>query len=168
MTSLALPINLTLSWREATELDQPFLRQLHDLNRPEFAPLPDSVRQPLLDMQYRARTQGYMAQYPQAHTVILLDGQAAVGQMLLDEQAEHLTLVDVAVLPGKQGQGIGTAALKQVQAHAGQRCILLQVVPNTPAERLYRRLGFEVTAQNESRLQMTWTPAPPASPPEEP
>lgn len=153
-----------LVWRRATEQDTAFLRELHDLNRPEFSSLPDPLRQSLLDMQYRAREAGYCAQYPQAKRQVLLWQGQAVGQMLLAEDRLAVILVDFAVLPACQGQGRGSAALRLLQAYAGARPIYLQVAQHSPALRLYTRLGFQATEHDDLNIQMTWqAPAGPAS-----
>lgn len=148
----------TVTWRDATAADRAFLRQLHDLNRLEFAALPDTVRAPLLDMQYRARERGYAAQYPHAHRMILISAADAVGQMLLAQEDTRVLLVDFAVLPAWQGMGVGKGALRLLQRHAAPRPVHLHVAAGSPAERLYARLGFRATGADAMNVHMEWRP----------
>lgn len=145
-----------VSWRLTHESDAPFLRELHDLNRPEFQFLPPEVRLPVLAMQYSARQQGHLARYSTAKGRILLLDSLPFGQMLLWEDRKQVHLVDFAVLPQFQGQGLGAAALRLLQGYAAPRAVGLQVAVGSPAQRLYTRLGFGSTGHDEMNVQMQW------------
>lgn len=65
-------------------------------------------------------------------------------------------LAHLAVAPAWQGQGIGQALIGHLLAQArvlGRQQIVLDVATSNPAaERLYARLGFNVTGERSSRL----------------
>lgn len=65
-------------------------------------------------------------------------------------------LAHLAVAPAWRGQGIGKALIGHLLAQAsalGRQQVVLDVAASNPAaERLYARLGFEVTGERSSRL----------------
>lgn len=136
--------------------DQPFLLALFCASRPDLAGLPE----PLLQMQFRAQTLSYGAQFPGMIDRIVLLQERAVGRLRTAELPEALRLVDIALLPEVRGNGLGTQLLQALQTRARElgHPIRLSVDPRNPAQHLYRRLGFVVTADEGTRLEMIWTP----------
>ncbi|MCZ8522145.1 MULTISPECIES: GNAT family N-acetyltransferase [Paenibacillus] len=68
---------------------------------------------------------------------------AQPGYGFVDEQTPELS---VGVLPGLEGQGIGSLLLRHLiaeAAKAGYPALSLSVAPGNAALRLYERLGFE-------------------------
>jgi ribosomal protein S18 acetylase RimI-like enzyme len=113
-----------------------------------------------LRMQFNAQCQHYHRHYPQAGwQVIEVAGQTAGRLVSDDSSAQTLLLMDIALLPGYRGQGIGTAILRSLLAAAerAHKTVALHVEPNNPALRLYRRLGFEIYAQSGFYLEMRRT-----------
>jgi GNAT superfamily N-acetyltransferase len=96
---------------------------------------------------------------PSTHRLVHVDGQLA-GLLAVKEHAEHVQLVKVFLLPHFQGRGIGTLLVRQVmaQAAAQERPVRLRVLRVNPAQRLYLRLGFVITAETPERLTMEWRP----------
>jgi len=104
---------------------------------------------PLLDMQFEAQSLGYAAAYPEAQDYIVLDaaGGAPIGRILLDWPATPgaaVVCVDVAVRPSARHGAVGLQLLRAWLATCDQleRAAELHVMPENPARRLYRRLGF--------------------------
>jgi ribosomal protein S18 acetylase RimI-like enzyme len=57
----------------------------------------------------------------------------------------HFEVVELAVLPEAQGQGLGTALMEELMRDLPHRKALLTTyVDDRPAPRLYRRLGWQV------------------------
>jgi ribosomal protein S18 acetylase RimI-like enzyme len=110
-----------------------------------------------LRMQFVAQRQHYLLHYPRAlWQVIEVQGQAA-GRLIVDDaDARLVLLMDIALLPQFQGQGIGTAILSGLlrAAERARKRVALHVEPNNPALRLYQRLGFVVCAQSGFYLEM--------------
>jgi ribosomal protein S18 acetylase RimI-like enzyme len=68
----------------------------------------------------------------------------------VDDQTPELA---IAVVPGLRGQGIGTKLMEELLAflaEAGYAQASLSVQKDNPAARLYRRLGFETVAENQT------------------
>ena len=71
----------------------------------------------------------------------------------MDEQTPELS---IAVLPQFRGQGLGTRLLEALTeaARGHYRAVSLSVSRGNPAERLYRRAGFELAAEGDSSITM--------------
>ena len=74
--------------------------------------------------------------------------QTVVGYIIFYILHEEAQILNIAVLPACQRQGIGkyllTSALKMIQAD-GEREVFLEVaVSNLPAQYLYRQFGFRI------------------------
>jgi GNAT superfamily N-acetyltransferase len=91
--------------------------------------------------------------------VITCDG-AEVGW--LQSRMEHgsLFLVQLFVESGFQGRGIGTEVLKRLMSEASEAGVpmTLGVVKSNPARRLYERLGFAITHEDDRKFYTKWEP----------
>lgn len=65
----------------------------------------------------------------------------------------------IEVHPDSQDQGIGTAVMRQVLLEAGEagKAVSLHVITINPGRRLYRRLGFKIVNESETRILMKAT-----------
>ena len=130
----------------------------------ELAQIPwsEAQRDAFLGMQLAARDRAYRMYYPGLEdSVILLNGEA-VGRLLVVRGDEEFRLADIALLPERRRAGIGTALVKGLIEEAGRenRPLRLQVEKsNAPALRLYERLGFATTGENDTHFQMEHRPA---------
>lgn len=161
------PVSFTL--RPETQADRPFRLALFRASRGpgwDQVPLPAEMLAKLMEQQFQAQTQGYRAAYPEARLEVVMVDATPVGRLATDRGADALRLVDIAVIPERRGQGIGGAILRSLmeEAAAGGTPLTLQVArDNLAAQRLYHRLGFVMTASNETHLTLRW-PALPSTP----
>lgn len=146
--------------------DAAFERRLHDANRQDLT-LIDGERdyvQSIFDMQYRARDAGYGAQFPDALYYIIEKQGDAIGRLVLDFGHNEVRVVDIALTPAVQGQGVGTTVLNAVkQVAAGVPCpVTLTVSLRQPhLVRLYSGLGFAPDPDAPPRsgyALLRWTP----------
>jgi ribosomal protein S18 acetylase RimI-like enzyme len=72
-----------------------------------------------------------------------------------------MRLIDIAVINSKRRQGLGTDVIRTLQQECRARgwTLKVQVLKGNTAERLYRRLGFEVAGEDPLRRQMVWSGA---------
>jgi ribosomal protein S18 acetylase RimI-like enzyme len=113
-----------------------------------------------LNMQFRAMRMGYGSAFPKADfSVVLLDGHP-VGRMVVDRPSDEIHLVDLALLPENRNRGIGTALMRDLldEAQNTGKPVHLRVLKGSPANRLYQRLGFKQTEDNDIDILMEWTP----------
>jgi GNAT superfamily N-acetyltransferase len=113
-------------------------------------------------MQFRARQVSYAANYPTAmQEIICAEDGTPAGGILVERKADGMRLIDIAVINSKRGQGLGTEVIRALQqeCHTRRWTLRLQVLKGNTAERLYRRLGFEVAGEDSLRRQMVWSGA---------
>lgn len=152
-----LAMNLTL--RTFSREHQEFLYRLYASTRQqEFASLgwPPAQLDVFLRMQFNNQQNWYRTAYPDAdHQIILSDGEP-IGRILVHRTPEFFLLVDIALLPEHQKQGIGAKYLRELiqKSEEAGVPVRLQVLKNNPAQRLYERLGFIKIGEDELYLQM--------------
>lgn len=91
-------------------------------------------------------------------SVIRIDARI-VGYLQCRDEGNRIYVRNIALLPEFQGQGIGTALVKELQAMAAARDVPLELGvfrTNAPARRFYERLGFERTRDTETHTEMSW------------
>ena len=150
--------------RPAHPNDQEFLFQLYASTRlHEIAAFgwPEAQQQAFLRMQFNAQQQWYKMSYEHAdHQIIEHDG-VPVGRLLVFRQPTSVLLVDIALLPEFRKQGIGGELIRKLIQECDQQKLplRLQVQRVNPAQRLYERLGFKKTGDDQMYLQMERLPA---------
>lgn len=136
----------TVALRAAAGSDEPYVRRLFAASRPDLAILPADVREPLVDLQYRAQRADFGWRYPAAEYAVLVADGADAGLLVLDRGEGALRVVDLVVDERHRRRGVATAALLRVIDEAGQLPVRLSVwSANAPARALYERLGFVPT-----------------------
>ncbi len=88
-------------------------------------------------------------------TIIEIDGDP-VGSYLVQAHPEHLYFGRFFLLPHCQGKGIGSQVLKTVIQLANEKSLPIQLcyLQGNRVGQLYKRLGFEVTRQDEQFVHM--------------
>jgi ribosomal protein S18 acetylase RimI-like enzyme len=149
--------------RPAGAEDQEFLFKLYtSVRAQEFAGLnwPPAQLETFLRMQCMAQQRSYESLYEQCeHQIVELNG-APVGQMQVNRGKDSVLLVDISLLPEHRGQGLGGELIRDLIQQCSQaRAVLkLQVSQTNPALRLYERLGFVRTGEDQMYIQMERCP----------
>ncbi|GMK42806.1 hypothetical protein PCCS19_58660 [Paenibacillus sp. CCS19] len=139
----------------------PFLKYVYEaVRREEVAAWgwDENAARSFIQMQYNMQQRSYEMQYPESVLYVIWVEHIQAGKLHVTDRTESLTLVDIALLPQFQRQGIGTKlvlGLQQIAKQAGKP-IRLTAAARSPAERLYARLGFEVVEGNEVQVRMEW------------
>jgi GNAT superfamily N-acetyltransferase len=147
--------------RAVTAGDRAFLFEVYaDSRRDELACWGWSAEQiaHFVEMQFCIQQQGYQLQFPSAeHRILLRDGEPA-GQWRIQRGEQALLLVDIGVLERFRGRGIGTACITELCREAASRDVEvhLSVRPENRAYGLYRRLDFEESSRDETRVCLVW------------
>lgn len=82
-----------------------------------------------------------------------------VGGLWLEWKPDSLYIHEIQIVPDYQGQGLGTAVIRDVMGQAANRMLPVElfVVPANPrAKHLYERLGFVVTSIESPFIQMRY------------
>lgn len=139
--------------RQATEDDYDFLYALH------VATIREAV-----EATWGRWDEGFQRRWFEDHwdpgprRIIVVQGQD-VGILQVEWYEDELFLALIEVAPDWQGQGLGSAVIRDVQAQAQDAGLplRLQVLKGNPkARRLYERLGFVVVEEKEERVVMRW------------
>jgi GNAT superfamily N-acetyltransferase len=104
----------------------------------------EAARQAFLRMQFNAQRQGYRGMFPTGSFLIILRGGERVGRMVVCRAPDEIRLVDIALPPAFQSQGIGTRLLKDLitEASATGKPLRVSVFRPGRAAAFYQRLGF--------------------------
>lgn len=143
--------------------DRDFLFKLYaSVRAQEFAAFgwPPEQLEVFLRMQFMAQQRSYESMYEQCgHQIIELNG-APIGQIRVNHEKDSALLVDISLLPEHRGQGIGGELIKALitQCSADRSALKLQVAQTNPAQRLYERLGFIRTGEDQMYIQMVRHP----------
>jgi ribosomal protein S18 acetylase RimI-like enzyme len=162
------PSAALVTLRPATAIDDELLRAVYAASRAdELAPLGWSASQSeaFLRSQFDAQDRHYAAAFPLAtRSVVEVDLRAA-GRYYVDIDDDRVLMLDLALLPEHRGRGIGTTLFGQVIADADRRRlpVRLHVSATNPAQRLYRRLGFEVIERGDAYdlMERPWSTSAP-------
>ncbi len=153
------PANFYL--RSVHERDQEFIDILYRSTREDLLMLP--MEPAFIDNLVRSQQQihalGVQRNYPNAQTKILESQSQALGRMIFEHTTGDIRLIDIAVLPSAQRQGLARYMVQYLQQMAGshQASLSLRVVKNNfKARRLYLSVGFQIVDEDEISEQMRW------------
>jgi ribosomal protein S18 acetylase RimI-like enzyme len=111
-------------------------------------------------MQFALQTQAYKMQFPDARNCVVEIEERTVGRLLVNRAETEIRLIDIAFLPEFRGLGAGKILIENLQreAETASKPLGLRVLTtNASAIRLYERLGFVVTENNQTHLTMRWS-----------
>jgi ribosomal protein S18 acetylase RimI-like enzyme len=141
-----------VSLRPVTDADREFLLCVYGSTRAEElsqVAWAEGQREAFVRMQFDAQDAEYRQRNPAGtFDVIEVDGTPA-GRLYVDRRAEDIRIVDIALLPGFRGAGIGSLLLTRLidEAAASGRKLSIHVEIHNRAAELYARLGFAVVAE---------------------
>ncbi|MEP7336635.1 MAG: GNAT family N-acetyltransferase [Acidobacteriota bacterium] len=143
--------------------DEEFIYAVYASSRAEemaIVPWNDEQREMFLRSQFAAQQKHYRGYYPEArHQIILLDEQS-VGRLYVDRQDQEIRILDITVLPGNRGRGIGSLLIKQLmdEAAAANRGLTIYVESFNRSRSLFERLGFVPIEEDGFQLLFEWRP----------
>jgi GNAT superfamily N-acetyltransferase len=155
------------SVRPAEPSDRDFLRSVYASTRADELALTGWSAEACADfvaMQFDAQEAHYRQHFPQADLGVIevCEGGTTVpaGRLWVDRRAESVHVLDIALLDGFRGQGLGSACLCRLMAEAAARGVPLTIKVErfNPARRLYDRLGFVEDGEHGMHVQMAWRP----------
>ncbi len=160
----------SISLRSVTDADKDFLLELYQSSRGDdlrgLGWDEDRISE-FLSMQHEAQQVFYQTDYQQAvDEIILIEGEPA-GRLIVERREHEIRCVDLALLSGHRGAGVGTFLIQRLQEEARQanKPLRLQIIRFNRAVTLLERLGFVRTSETGTHFQMEWrTPASVRSP----
>jgi GNAT superfamily N-acetyltransferase len=147
--------------RPITPGDTPFLRDLYASTRADelqVTPWTEVERRAFCDSQFALQDTYYRQTYPHARFDLVESGGSPVGRYLVATGPDAVEVLDIALTPAARGRGLGTMLLRWQQSRSAAcgRTMILMVEPGSPAERLYRRLGFHLRTDGELHRELVW------------
>ena len=117
---------------------------------------PPAQQEAFLRMQFNAQQQWYAATYSSAEGQIIEQDQKPIGRIIVQREPGMWRLVDISLLPEHRGHGIGGELIRALikECAASGAVLQLQVLNTNPAQRLYSRLGFIKTGEDQLYTQM--------------
>ena len=139
-----------LTFRVATEADVPFLLELRRQTMTEH------LQRSGVEASDSERIERVLANFDCAE-IILLSG-TPVGLLKVVRTQHNWDLVQIQILPEKQGGGLGSIILEKLlaDADAARASVSLSVLRANPARRLYERLGFRIVGENDQAYDMRY------------
>ncbi|KXS37804.1 N-acetyltransferase [Modicisalibacter sp. 'Wilcox'] len=117
----------------------------------------DNMRPYLTDQGLSWNSEQFRRRFQEADNACLVSSAALVAFLSLLHADDHLHVRELQVSTDFRGQGVGTWLIRHAEALAGEhghKPLRLNVMKHNPALRLYRRLGFRVTAETPGGLVM--------------
>lgn len=147
--------------RPISEEDDAFLFRVYASTRTEELKQLDwneQARHAFLASQFNAQHRYYHEQFPGAEFQLILREDEPIGRLYVDRSNDEIRIVDIALLPEFQRQGIGSALLQTLLAEARHRHlpVRIHVEKFNPAMGLYERLGFRPLEDQDVYLLMEW------------
>jgi GNAT superfamily N-acetyltransferase len=123
-----------------------------------FSGMEDIIRQLKLDME--AQTNGFRDRWDVAEVQIITSDGMDIGWMQSSIREDAFFLGQIFVDAASQRRGIGTEIINGLigQAMRMGLPVTLGVVKTNPARKLYDRLGFRVTHEDDRKFYMRRDP----------
>ena len=139
---------MRISFRPAEPGDFGYCAKLY------FAGMAQTIRELNLDMD--AHVADFRKRWDVAEVRIVARDGVDVGWLQSRTADGSLFLAQLFVDAPVQGQGIGTAVMRQIIDEAARlrQGVTLGVVKTNPALRLYQRLGFHTTHEDDRKFYM--------------
>jgi ribosomal protein S18 acetylase RimI-like enzyme len=156
-------LTMAISLRAYCPNDQDFLFQLYAGTRlHEIAGFgwPPAQQEAFLRMQFNAQQRWYDSAYVGAEQQIVERDGKPIGRVLVLKKDDSWLLVDISLLAEHRGQGIGGRLVNDLIEECSRHgmTLKLQVLQTNPALRLYERLGFTRTGEDQMYIQMERRP----------
>jgi ribosomal protein S18 acetylase RimI-like enzyme len=155
------PVGITL--RPQIEADLAFAAELYAATRDEeLRPVawPEETKRAFLRSQFEAQWAHYKQHYFDAQFQIIERDAVPIGRLYVWHDEDDIRIVDIALVKGAQGAGIGSALLREImdEAAAAAKTVSIHVERFNRALRLYQRLGFVRIDEHGVYYLMKWTP----------
>jgi len=148
---------MNVAFRPAMPEDFDYCQRLY------FAEMESIIRELKLDRD--AQIASFRRQWQVSEVRVILGDGAAIGWLQSTTHDGALFLGQLFVDAPFQRRGIGTAVMHRLigEATSCHQAMTLAVVKTNPAKRLYERLGFHITHEDDRKFYMRREPAAPRS-----
>jgi ribosomal protein S18 acetylase RimI-like enzyme len=150
-----------IGFRDEAPEDREFLYSLYASTRApemELVPWDAAQKEAFLRSQFHLQTTHYRQHYPDAAFLIVQDGDTPIGRFYVDRTLDPIHVLDIAIVPQRRGEGVGSALLRDLLSEAAEakKNVALYVEIFNPAQRLYQRLGFRKVKEEGVYCLLEW------------
>lgn len=128
---------------------------LIELRQSTMVPLFKEAGIKLSEQDYFLRAKAYLE-----YTYIIQSGDCRVGAIKYQTTVQNLKIIQFQIFPPFQNKGIGKNVLKEIVSIARQhnKAVVLKVLKNSLAEKMYKRFGFVYTDEDEHEFHLQYRP----------
>jgi RimJ/RimL family protein N-acetyltransferase len=127
------------------------------------AAISEAMRDSLISLQHRAQLASYRAAFPYGRFQVAELNGAPIGRLVENDEPDLIHVIDIALLPERQRQGIGRRLIAGVVERAGRLGLGVRArvhVGNIGSERLFGALGFtKAFVPGAAQSDMIWRTA---------
>jgi GNAT superfamily N-acetyltransferase len=104
-----------------------------------------------------AEQRNFNGKWQRAEFYVVERAGEAIGAICTADEYDHVRLNGVFLVPGHQGQGLGSQLVQQALCRARDvgKPLRLRVLKHNLARALYARLGFTVCGETETQFWMS-------------
>jgi N-acetylglutamate synthase-like GNAT family acetyltransferase len=157
--------NIALGLRPIQDEDLMVLNEIYSSTREEeLKQLPtwsEEQKKGFLAQQFMAQHTYYQKNYVGAAFYLIQKNKENIGRLYIHEnfQENNIRIIDIALLPKWQHQGIGKGILEDILSKATEidKPVSIHVESFNPAMKLYKKLGFQkISETNGVYHLMEW------------
>ena len=153
----------SIALRPVRDEDVDFLRAVYACTRDEEvsrAGLDPTQRKAFTDMQFAAQSADYRRRYPTGSHDIVLLGEKPIGRLYVGRSDAEIRILDMTILPDHRSAGLGSYLVGQLldEARESNRRIRIYLDNDSPAVRLFERLGFVRIERQDLSSLYEWRP----------
>ena len=157
-----MPSN-SITLRDVTPQDEPFLRQVYACTRAQelaLVPWTTEQRDDFLRMQFDAQDRYYRQQYPCASFQLITANGEPVGRLYILRERQAIRILDITVLPQYRNRGIGRSLVRELMAEADQKgqSITIWVEQFNASLGMFQRYGFAAIADDGYNYHLERSP----------
>ena len=151
-----------ISLRPAGPDDQEFLLRVYGETRADelaAAGWSGAEQEAFCRDQFAAQDRHYREHFPGCEFLVIERDGRPVGRLYRDRRADEIRVVDIALLAGERGKGLGGRIMGDIldEARGLGLEVRIHVERTNPARRLYDRLGFTLVEEGEVYDLLVWS-----------
>ena len=121
----------------------------------------EEQKQMFINQQFAAQHEYYQKNYVGGDFYVIEFNKESIGRLYFHQnfQASGIRIIDIAILPKWQNQGIGSSLLQDIliTAENKEKAVSIHVESFNPAKKMYEKLGFKkISETNGVYHLMEW------------
>ena len=85
---------------------------------------------------------------------LIMSSDKKIGMIKYEECRDKVIIMQLQIHPDFQDLGFGKKVVEQILSYSDSKVVELSVLKSNPAQKLYKRLGFKVTGEDQNEFFM--------------